>query len=220
MAIIKAPASLDDFVFPNADARRVVQNIVTQKFAFPLNTKNGIILEGVVGTGKSTCAELIPDAMERTLTGTKAQSRIEHVRAPNNGVGLLSNITSGIGFIPANGNQLHYVILHEVDQLTKDAREELRSLMDYAKANAVFIMTTNHLDKIENSVQDRSRCISFNPSNPNVFVPAVQGMLSQCGIDDPQYHEAGYIHTKILGRRNNLRAAMDAVQDLYAELNQ
>ena len=62
----KTPA---DIVFACDATRDLVLDLISGKMAFPAYGRNGIILYGTYGTGKSTLAAKLPDAMEMQRSG-------------------------------------------------------------------------------------------------------------------------------------------------------
>jgi DNA polymerase III delta prime subunit len=194
------PKTISDIAFPSTAARREIYDIINKRITFPFGTKTGIILHGVVGTGKSTCADLLPDAIEGQRSGKPAQPRIEKIRTQSNGVDLLSGIEETVRTWP-NGD-LHYVVLHEVDLLTSQAKEQLKLTMEFR--DTVFIMTTNNLQNISRAVRSRSIEIDFNPESEHVWIPQAREVLRNNGIDEAKISD-DLIINGIIRQANNIR---------------
>ena len=92
MALVNyTPKTPEDIVFACDATRDLVLDLISGKTAFPAYGRNGIILYGTYGTGKSTLAAMLPDAIEMQRGGTKADARIEKVTASNNGADLFAS---------------------------------------------------------------------------------------------------------------------------------
>ena len=114
--------TLPEIVFGSPDAQNKIQAITKGQIKFPHAGKNGIILHGPVGTGKSTCAVLLPDAIEKSRVQTdKTYYRYEDVKSKNNGVELIDSIYENSKRWSTNESLLHYFVLDEVDNLTAEA---------------------------------------------------------------------------------------------------
>ena len=53
-----------------------------------------------------------------------------------------------------NVSGLHYVILDEVDNLTKLAQQSLKSVMNTKRA--IFILTTNNISSLDKGMKDQT----------------------------------------------------------------
>ena len=68
----------------------------------------------------------------------------------------------------------------EVEALTDQAMAILKSVMN--TPGCIFIMTTNHFEKIERGVQDRCHCIPFLAAAAQKWLPLAHRMLASAGI--------------------------------------
>lgn len=173
------PQSINDIVFANAKSESLVKDIVSGAFPFPHAGKTGILLYGPPGTGKSALAKLLPDAMEMVRTGDPSNDRYHAVTPGANGMSVLANIQTQAQLIPSASH--HYFVLDEVDNLTDQAMAILKSVMN--TPGCIFIMTTNHFEKIERGVQDRCHCIPFLAAAAQKWLPLAHRMLATAGIN-------------------------------------
>jgi DNA polymerase III delta prime subunit len=149
-----AMKSVNDFVYMSQHVEEKLKGLVSGDQPFPVAGKNGILLYGAVGTGKTTLAKLLPDAIEARFSGNPANEMFCSIsQGGGNGAQVISNILNAAQLVPL-GSWNTYFVLDEVDRLRPDSMESLRSVMGYP--NTVFIFTTNHLNKVEASA--RSRC--------------------------------------------------------------
>ena len=133
-----------------------------------------IAILGAECTGKTTLANLLPGLLESAKAhpdplNMDANALVD-THSPNshyfacmqgqNGLTLIQGIQSVTSFVAWTTSGLHYVILDEVDLLTDAAMTSFKSVMN--RKNVVFIMTTNHLDRIDLGIQSRSVLIDMN----------------------------------------------------------
>ncbi len=170
------PKTIDDIVFMSPAIRQQVSNLVTGRHPFPASGMNGILLWGTVGTGKTELANLLPDAIERARGGECAYHRFFAVsQGGDNGADVIEKIKDSSKFVPF-GCQYHYWVLDEVDNLRKDSMLSLRSAM--GQQNTIFVMTTNHLSKVEASVRNRSHLIQMNAASDLDWLLVVKKVLA------------------------------------------
>ena len=63
------PQTIAEVVFGNDESRQLIDDITSGVLPFPFEGKTGILLYGTFGTGKTTLARLLPEAIERGQTG-------------------------------------------------------------------------------------------------------------------------------------------------------
>lgn len=181
---IAKPQKIPDVAFEKPDDLLRMQSIVSGNYGFPDSSSNGILLHGKIGTGKTTTATLIPDAMEGTQTGMDCICRkLYPVMGENTGVNLLAEIDIFAKPLLMVSNYT-YVILDEVDNLSPTAMKQLKSVMDNNSKNTVFIMTTNHYSKIDETVLDRCHQFSFNKVPANAWLPSMHRVLNAYGVEN------------------------------------
>jgi replication-associated recombination protein RarA len=168
------PKSVSDIVFANDRDQQLLMDIVYGKYPFPASGKNGILLYGVNGTGKSALAKLLPDAIESVKTGAVAYASFEEIEDGNNNSKIIGRIRTQSDFVPLASN--HYFVLDEVDNLNKTSMASLKSVMN--ASGTIFIMTTNRFREIDNGVVDRCHCVPFNAAPSAKWLPFAKKMLA------------------------------------------
>ena len=175
------PTCIADIVFPSERAELLIQSIISGARPFPQSGKNGILLYGVVGTGKTTLARLLPDAIEANKSGLASDYTFERVQKGNDATTLLNRIAYEAQLMPLASHR--YFVLDEVDNLTPDTMKSLKSVMNIS--GPIFVLTTNNLNKIEKGVQDRCHLVAFNAAPDAAWLPLVRRVVAESGVPVP-----------------------------------
>lgn len=176
------PKTLGDIVFQDDIQQERITDIVDGITPFPLSGKNGILLFGIWGTGKTTLAKLLPNAIEQRKSRTNAYNTYFACQQGINGASIMEKLRKSAELCSFNHSGYHYFILDEVDNLTPAAMASLKSAMNIP--STIFILTTNHIDKIDTGVLNRCERIACNAADAKRWLPYARKVLGDLGVTD------------------------------------
>lgn len=174
------PKSIKDVIFNAASEREKIEDIVNGVMPFPFAGKNGILLYGLWGTGKTTLARLLPDAIEHSKGGDDSNYHFIKCLQGMNGAVLMNKILASAELISLTHSGYHYFVIDEIDNLTDAAMASLKSAMN--TPNTIFIITTNHIEKVEQGVINRCEEVEFNAAPPADWLPLAKRILEDMNV--------------------------------------
>jgi DNA polymerase III delta prime subunit len=150
------PTTFDNIVLDKSN-RIVFENILTTGY-FP-----NLLFYGPPGTGKTTTImNLISEYNNQYNKGSKGT--VIHLNASDErGIEIIRNLI--YQFVRTNNffnKGLKFVILDEVDYMTKNAQHALKYLLQTSLYNVRYCLICNYISKVDDSLKNEFICIRFN----------------------------------------------------------
>lgn len=205
------PTSINDVVYHSVTERQLIMDIANGDMQFPFAGKNGILLYGVWGTGKTTLANLLPNAIERGKGGDDSYFKFVACEQGQNGANLIAKLRNIASVIAFTHSGYHYFVLDEVDNLTDAALASLKSAMNMP--NTIFIMTTNNISNIDAGILNRCERINCNAAPAQDWLLFARRVLADCG---GQYVSDAALLPIIDSCNGSVREIVSAMQRLAA----
>ena len=151
------PTSLNDIVLDPYN-RQLFDNILRTEY-FPY-----LLLYGPPGTGKTSLIMNLINQYQKQTTGRINKSMVIHLNASDErGIDIIRNqINQFVRSKNLFETGMKFVILDEVDYMTKNAQQALKSLLQTAMPNVRFCLICNYISKIDESLQNEFIRVRFN----------------------------------------------------------
>ena len=161
--------------------RELFNNILAKKY-FP-----NLIIYGPPGCGKTTvCMNIINEYQEKYSRVNK--SNIIHLNASDErGIDIIRNqIYQFVRSKNLFEKGLKFVILDEVDYMTKNAQYALKYILQTSYTNIRFCLICNYITKIDESLKNEFMCIRFNQLPESHMVSFMKHIIKEenLSIDD------------------------------------
>ena len=150
------PTQFDNIVLDPTN-RELFEQIL-EKTHFP-----NLLFYGPPGTGKTTT--IINFIQEyQTKNGRPNKSNVIHLNASDErGIDIIRNqIHSFVRSLNLFESGFKFVILDEVDYMTKTAQQALKYLLQTTTTNVRFCLICNYISKIDETLQNEFICVRFN----------------------------------------------------------
>ena len=176
------PKTIKDIIWGNAESRLRIEDIVSGAEALPYCGKSAILLYGVFGTGKTTLANLLPNAIEKGRADEDLAVEADFIACQQgfNGPQVMSLIERVLSKTSFNASGLHYFVLDEVDNLTKLAQQSLKSALNTNRG--IFILTTNNISELDKGLKDRCVLVEMNAAAVIDYLPLAKNLVSDMGV--------------------------------------
>jgi DNA polymerase III delta prime subunit len=148
------PSSFNDIVFDPLN-KKILENIIEHK-NFP-----NLLFYGPPGTGKTTSIINLINAYQESLN---SKNLMIHLNASDErGIDIIRNqINSFVTSKSLFNDGIKFVILDEVDYMTKNAQIALKYLLQNYKSNVRFCLICNYISRIDEALQNEFLKLRFN----------------------------------------------------------
>ena len=158
------PKKFDDIVLDPLN-KKILKNIIETSY-FP-----NLLFYGPPGTGKTTTIINLINAYQAKLN-IKNKDLIIHLNASDErGIDIIRNqINFFVNSKPLFHTGMKFVILDEVDYMTKNAQQALRYLLQNYSSSVRFCLICNYISKIDEGLQNEFIRLRFNQLPKNEII--------------------------------------------------
>jgi len=142
------PTNFDDIVLEPLN-RILLENIVSQ------NNFPNLLFYGPPGTGKTTTIINLIDKYQEHYNQKRKGLKIHLNASDDRGIDVIRNqINQFVNTKTLFGHGIKFVILDEVDYMTKNAQQALRYLIQQYSKNIRFCLICNYISRIDTALQN------------------------------------------------------------------
>tara|TARA_A100001015_G_scaffold313656_1_gene421382 strand:+ start:4925 stop:5863 length:939 start_codon:yes stop_codon:yes gene_type:complete len=142
------PTQFEDIVLDPIN-KQLLENIVSQ------NNFPNLLFYGPPGTGKTTTIINLIDKYQNVYNQKRKGLKIHLNASDDRGIDVIRNqINQFVNTKTLFGNGTKFVILDEVDYMTKNAQQALRYLIQQYSENIRFCLICNYISRIDNALQN------------------------------------------------------------------
>jgi replication factor C subunit 3/5 len=174
------PTKFEDIVLDPLN-KQILGNIIETSY-FP-----NLLFYGPPGTGKTTTIINLINAYQEKI-GIKNKDLIIHLNASDErGIDIIRNqISFFVNSKPLFHGGMKFVILDEVDYMTKNAQQALRYLLQNYSNTARFCLICNYICKIDEGLQNEFLRLRFNqlPNNDIILFLKNISKFENLNIDE------------------------------------
>ena len=150
------PVHFDDIVLEPFN-KKILKNIIETSY-FP-----NLLFYGPPGTGKTTTIINLVNAYQEKIDKQKKSLMIHLNASDERGIDIIRNqISCFVNSMPLFQTGMKFVILDEVDYMTKNAQQALRYLLQNNTNNVRFCLICNYISRIDEGLQNEFLKLRFN----------------------------------------------------------
>jgi replication factor C subunit 3/5 len=171
------PTQFDDIVLDNIN-RKMFKNILSKNY-FP-----NLLFYGPPGTGKTTTIINLINEYQKTHNQKNTGSVIHLNASDERGIDIIRNhiyqFVKSKNFFESG---MKFVILDEVDYMTKNAQQALKYLLQLSCYNVRYCLICNYISKIDESLKNEFICVRFNQLPKNDIYKFIKQIAEKESLD-------------------------------------
>ncbi len=142
------PTEFNNIVLDTTN-KKILTNVIEKQY-FP-----NLLFYGPPGTGKTTTIINLIKLYQTRYTSTRKGFMIHLNASDDRGIDIIRNqISQFVKTKSLFGTGMKFVILDEVDYMTKNAQQALRSLIQQYSTNVRFCLICNYISRIDTALQN------------------------------------------------------------------
>lgn len=209
------PNNFEDIVLDPLN-KKILKNIIETLY-FP-----NLLFYGPPGTGKTTTIINLINAYQNKLN-IKNKDLIIHLNASDErGIDIIRNqINYFVNSKPLFNNGMKFVILDEVDYMTKNAQQALRYLLQNYKGSVRFCLICNYISRIDEGLQNEFIRLRFNQLPKENIVTFLRNIsnLENLNINDESLNNIQKLFKSDLRSMINFLQSNQDIIKLYSDMN-
>lgn len=167
------PTQFDDIVLDPLN-KIILKNIIETSY-FP-----NLLFYGPPGTGKTTTIINLVNAYQEKLDGKNKGLMIHLNASDERGIDIIRNqISFFVNSKPLFHSGMKFVILDEVDYMTKNAQQALRYLLQNYSTSVRFCLICNYISRIDEGLQNEFLRLRFNQLPQKDIIHFLQNISQQ-----------------------------------------
>lgn len=167
------PLSLDTYIFENLEHKKSFKGFIDD------NSIPNLLLTGVQGTGKTTIAKILIDALN------VHDSDLLYLNASDdNSVDVMRDTIKQFVSTYAIGEAGFKIVhLEEADYISLSGQAVLRRLMEDYTDDVRFVLTANYANKIKPAIKSRCQQFQFKSADRDDIVERIANILISESVD-------------------------------------
>jgi DNA polymerase III delta prime subunit len=167
------PTNFNDIVLSPIN-RKIFKNIIDMDY-FP-----NLLFYGPPGTGKTTTIINLINEYQSRYSKINSSTIIHLNASDERGIDIIRNqINQFVKSMNLFENGLKFVILDEVDYMTKNAQQALKYILQTSIHNVRFCLICNYISKIDESLKNEFICVRFNQLPPEYICNFLQSIITK-----------------------------------------
>ena len=207
------PKNFDDIVLDPLN-KQILTNIINTN-CFP-----NLLFFGPPGTGKTTTIiNLINSYQEKV--GYKNKELIIHLNASDErGIDIIRNqISTFVNSKPLFNTGMKFVILDEVDYMTKNAQQALKYLLQKYSSSVRFCLICNYISRIDEGLQNEFLRLRFNQLPKDKIISFLKNIsdLEKLNLDEKSLYNIQQLYNSDIRSMVNFMQSTQHIVNFKSE---